>query len=91
MICLAYLCFAPMFIWVGTKSAIVRGPFGLRLRKFIGSRDLEVVAKWGLLRAFTEVGALKVRLPDQRSIWLPFVFKPEQIANKIARHQEKFT
>jgi hypothetical protein len=71
LICfILFIAWAPTYCWVGTKTVIARGLFGMRTLQQLRTEPLKVTTSWDFIQEFT---AVRIRFSSGQRIFVPFV------------------
>jgi hypothetical protein len=78
------LALAPTYLWIGTKSVVARGFFGLFTTQQSRREPLNVTWLWQWLERRCDVGAVSVRFANGRWFFVPFIRNTGELAS-VAR------
>ncbi|MGY4433978.1 hypothetical protein ACVWWO_006455 [Bradyrhizobium sp. F1.13.1] len=76
------LAFWPSFVWVGTKTIMVRGLFGRFVQRPI-NEGVKLKPHWALLHYWTGLGGLSVEFYDGVRVFVPLVDDPTAFAREL--------
>lgn len=71
--CLAVLAWAPSFCWIGTKTIMARGMFGIRTIQQPRTEPFRGVYRWRLLERFTGLEAVTIHFALGKKIFVPLI------------------
>jgi hypothetical protein len=67
------VAWAPTFVYIGSKTIVARGAFGIRTLQNVKGREGVLRPRWRMLDKWCGVGAVSVEVPNGRGVFVPFI------------------
>jgi hypothetical protein len=79
------LATGPSYVWIGTKTIVARGLFGLRTSQESRRGRVNVVSHWALTQRWWDVGAMSVKFSNGSRIFVPFIRTADALASEASK------
>lgn len=80
---------APTYLWIGSKTVVARGFFGLITTQQSRLESLQIASSWYWLKRWCDVDAVAVRFASGRWVFVPFIRNAGELVSASLRPPSK--